>query len=125
MHLQAHGTQMDRDERSVGDQIAIGGEECTRKVQALLDVRADRGLLETSAHSLCDAHKTIRKEGQDNRIRLVCRDRWRHGAEEVDDDDISFSTQNQVAFSAYRLPVPLFRVQCLSSNFEEGRGIYW
>ena len=37
---------MNRNKRRVRDQIAVGGEERTREIQALLDVRANGSLLE-------------------------------------------------------------------------------
>jgi hypothetical protein len=62
---------MDWDKRGIRNEIAVGGKESTRKVEALFYICADRGLLKAAAHGLCDAHKSIRKESQDNGVGFV------------------------------------------------------
>ena len=62
---------MDGDEGRIGDEVAVGGEEGAGEVEALLDVRADRRLLQRPAHRLRDAHEPVSKERQQDRVCLL------------------------------------------------------
>ena len=62
MNLQAHSTQVNRDEWRVRHEIAVWSEQRAREVEALLDVCANGRLLKRPAHGLRDAHKAIREE---------------------------------------------------------------
>lgn len=82
-YSQAHRPQMDRDERRIGDKVAIGRKQGAREVKSLLDISADGGLLERAAHRLRDAHEAVREEREENRIRRVVLWLLRHGAQTV------------------------------------------
>ena len=56
----AHRAQMDRNMRCIGDKIAFGVENGTRKVQTLSDVGRNRTLLEHIPHPRCDEPETVR-----------------------------------------------------------------
>ena len=58
-HAFAHRTEMDRDVRGVGHQPALGVEDGARKIQPLLDVDAERGVLQHRAHLLGDIHEQV------------------------------------------------------------------
>ena len=74
---------MDRDERRIRDEIAVGREQGTGEVEPLLDVRADRGLLQRTAHRFGNTHEAVRKEREQYRIWtfaiLASGRRGRHG----------------------------------------------
>lgn len=59
---------MDGDKGRICDEIAIRGEEGTGIVEAFLNVCGDGSLLERAAHGLGDAHESVRKEREENRI---------------------------------------------------------
>lgn len=67
--LQTHRSEVDRDERCVSDEVAIGGKESTREIEALLNIGADGRLLKRATHRLCDAHEAVREERQQDRVR--------------------------------------------------------
>ena len=68
---QAHGSQVDWDERRVRYKVPIGRKQRAREVKTLLDVRADGGLLQRTAHRLRDAHEAVREEREEDRVRGV------------------------------------------------------
>lgn len=74
---------MDWNERRIGNKIPVRCEECAREVQPLLDVRADRCLLQRPPHCLSHTHEPVCEESEENRIRpirlLRRRDRDIHG----------------------------------------------
>lgn len=54
--------------RCIGDQLAVGAEDGTGKVQPFLDVERQACLLESPAHLLGDAHKPVAKNAEFNGI---------------------------------------------------------
>ena len=69
--LQAHGAEVDGNEGGICDEVSVGCEEGTREIQSLLDVGADRCLLQRTAHCFRDAHETVCKEREEDRVRWV------------------------------------------------------
>ena len=53
-----HGAQVDGQVGRIGDQGAVRAEQGAAEVQALLDVHADGGALQHSAHLLSYAHES-------------------------------------------------------------------
>lgn len=64
----AHGPEMYRQVRRIADELTIWGEECTAEVEALTNVDGHRCLLKCTSHGFRDAHETLRKERDENRI---------------------------------------------------------
>ena len=62
---------MNWNEGSIGHKITIRGKQSARKVQAFFYIRADGGLLQGTPHGLCNAHKAIGEEGEQDRIRTL------------------------------------------------------
>ena len=66
----AHGAEVDRHVRGVGDQAALGVEDRAGEVQPLLDVDRVRGGLQAHAHLLGDRHEQVVEDLQQHRIGL-------------------------------------------------------
>lgn len=64
-----HGAQVHGQVRRVGDQRASGVEERAAEVQALLDVDADAGALQSAAHLLRQPHEPAEMRTQHSSIR--------------------------------------------------------
>jgi len=64
----AHRAQVHRHVRRVGDQVPLGTEQRTRKVQPLLDVDRVGGVLQLQAHLLGDVHEQVIEHLQQHRI---------------------------------------------------------
>ena len=72
---------MDRDERRIRDEIAVGREQGTGEVEPLLDVGADRCPLQGAAHSFGHGHEAIGEESEKDGVRGIVRplaERGRH-----------------------------------------------
>ncbi|KAI5298890.1 hypothetical protein KEM55_002809 [Ascosphaera atra] len=59
-----HGAQMDGYMRGVGDEIARWAEESAREVEAFLDVKRDRGLLQRATHLFGNGHEAVPEDGE-------------------------------------------------------------
>ena len=66
----AHRAQMHRHVRRVGNQMAFGAEQRTRKVQTLLDVDRIRRVLQLQPHLLGDVHEQVVEHLQQHRVGL-------------------------------------------------------
>ena len=64
----AHRAQVHRHVRRIGDQRALGVEQCTRKIQPLLDVDRVRGVLQPQPHLLGDVHEQVVEHLQHHRV---------------------------------------------------------
>ena len=64
----AHGAEVDRHVRGVGDQAALGVEDRAGEVQPLLDVDRLRGGLQAHAHLLGDRHEQVVEDLQQHRV---------------------------------------------------------
>ena len=66
----AHGAQVDRDVRRVGDQVALGIEHGAGEIQPLLDVHRVGGVLERDPHLLGDRHEEVVEHLQHHGVAL-------------------------------------------------------
>ena len=64
----AHGAEVDRHVRGVGDQAAPGVEDRAGEVEPLLDVDRVRGGLQAHAHLLGDRHEQVVEDLQQHRV---------------------------------------------------------
>jgi hypothetical protein len=64
----AHAAEEYRNVRCVGDQVTVGTEYSTGKVQPFLDVEGYTGLMQRSAHLLGNAHESMAEERELDRV---------------------------------------------------------
>lgn len=65
---QTHRSQVDRDEWGIRNQIPVRPKQRTREIESLLDIGADRSLLEATAHGFGYTHEPVGEERQQDRI---------------------------------------------------------
>lgn len=70
-NVQTHRTKMDGNERSICNQVAVWSKKCTGKIEAFLDVGANRSLLQRATHCLRNAHEAVGEKGEQNWIRSI------------------------------------------------------
>lgn len=67
-HCGLHRAEVNRQVRSIGQQLTLPIKNSTRKVQSLSDVGADRYILQHLSHFFSNGHKSSRVECQFNGI---------------------------------------------------------
>ena len=100
----AHRSEVYRDVRRIGDQVAVRTEQGTGEIQALLDVDRIRCVLQRGAHVFGHRHKQVVEDFEHNRIGA--------GTDGLDGFTLDVSIQDEVAECIHDTSPAMFNDNC-------------